>query len=57
MTRVMTIKELVLWELNRQLAEEGSEVRVVSQRPQPQLATSEGVVVPMRAIQPEERLV
>jgi hypothetical protein len=43
--RTLTLKELVLEELNRQLAEEGRDVCVVTERPKPQLAASEGEVV------------
>jgi hypothetical protein len=42
MTRIVTLKELVLEELNRQLAEEGRDVRVFDERPRPQLATRDG---------------
>jgi hypothetical protein len=35
--RTMTLKELVFEELNRQLAEEGRDVRVVAERPKPRL--------------------
>jgi hypothetical protein len=51
--RTMTLKELVLEELNRQLAEEGRDVRVVAERPRPRLATKEGEVVELR---PSEQL-
>jgi hypothetical protein len=47
--RTITLKELVLEELNRQLAEEGRDVRVVAERPQPTLVAEGGVVVPLRA--------
>ena len=45
MIRTVTLKELVFEELNRQLAEEGRDVRVVAERPRPQLAAREGQVV------------
>jgi hypothetical protein len=38
MIRTITLKELVLEELNRQLAAEGRDVRVVAERPKPRLA-------------------
>jgi hypothetical protein len=43
--RLVTIRELVIEELNQQLADEGRDVRVMTERPRPQLAVSEGVVV------------
>jgi hypothetical protein len=53
MMRTMTMKELVLEELNRQLAEEGRDVRVVAERPKPQLATQGGEVIELRPEQQE----
>jgi hypothetical protein len=50
----MTLKELVLEELNRQLAEEGRDVRVVAERPRPWLATDEGEVVELRRAEQQE---
>jgi hypothetical protein len=47
MMRTLTLKELVFEKLNRQLAEEGRDVRVVAERPKPRLVAGE--VVPMRA--------
>jgi hypothetical protein len=52
--RTLTLKELVFEELNRQLAEEGRDVRVVAERPQPRLAADRGEVVPLRAAATEE---
>ena len=43
--RVMTIKELIIEELNKQLAKDG--IQVVGERPAPQLATSDGEVIPL----------
>jgi hypothetical protein len=43
--RTVTLKELVLEELNRQLAEEGRDVCVVAEKPKPRLATEDGKVV------------
>jgi hypothetical protein len=43
--RTMTLKELVLEELNRQLEEEGRDIRVVAHRPRPRLATTSGEVL------------
>jgi hypothetical protein len=37
--RTMTIKEYVLEELNKMLAAEGRDVRIVSERPKPTLVT------------------
>lgn len=51
MTRTVTLKELFLEELNRQLKQEGRDVRVVAERPRPRIATREGEVVQLR---PEE---
>jgi hypothetical protein len=48
MIRTITLKELVLEELNRQLAESGRDVRIVMERPKPTLATAGGEVVEMR---------
>jgi hypothetical protein len=53
--RTMTLKELVFEELNRQLAEEGRDVRVVAERPRPQLVADRGEVVPLRAASTNER--
>ena len=47
MIRTVTLKELVLEELNRQLAEAGRDVRIVPERPKPTLATAGGEVVEM----------
>jgi hypothetical protein len=47
--RTVTLKELVLEEMNRQLAEEGRNVRVVAERPRPRLAALEGEVVQLAA--------
>jgi hypothetical protein len=53
--RTVTLKELVLEEMNRQLAEEGRDVQVVFERPRPQLVADRGeVVVPLRAAATEE---
>jgi hypothetical protein len=52
--RTMTLKELVLEELNRQLAEEGRDVRVVAERPRPCLATDEGEVVELHRAEQRE---
>jgi hypothetical protein len=46
--RAITIQQLVLEELNRQLAQEGREVCVVSERPRPQLVARGGEVIPLR---------
>lgn len=51
MMRTITLKELVLEELNRQLAESGRDVRIVSERPKPALVGGE--VVEMRKPQPQ----
>jgi hypothetical protein len=51
MMRTITLKELVLEELNRQLAETGRDVRIVSERPKPTLVG--GDVVEMRKPQPQ----
>jgi hypothetical protein len=45
MTRTITLKELVLEELNRQLAEEGRDVKVLAERPRPALVAERGRVV------------
>ena len=45
--RTMTIKEYVLEELNRMLAAEGKNVRIVSERPRPRLIADEGKIVKM----------
>jgi hypothetical protein len=37
MMRTITLKELVLEELNRQLAADGRDARVVAERPRPRL--------------------
>src|SRR5215467_4597261 len=42
---VMTVKQFVLEEINRMLAKEGRNVRIVAERPKPQLAASDGQVV------------
>jgi hypothetical protein len=42
--RTLTLKELVFEELNRQLEEEGRDVRVVAERPRPRLVAE---VVPL----------
>jgi hypothetical protein len=47
MFRTITMRELVLEELNRQLEEEGRDVRVVSERPKPRLV--KGEVVQLRS--------
>jgi hypothetical protein len=49
MMRTITLRELVLEELNRQLAEEGRDVRVVAERPKPQL------VAEVVELKPKER--
>jgi hypothetical protein len=50
--RTITLKELVFEELNRQLAEEGRDVRVVAERPRPRLVAERVAdVVPLRANQ------
>ena len=41
----MTIQEFFLEELNRMLAEEGRDVRIVTERPKPKLAAERGQVV------------
>jgi hypothetical protein len=41
----VTLKELVLEELNRQLVEDGRDICVVATRPKPRLAANEGTVV------------
>jgi hypothetical protein len=46
--RTVTLKEFVLEEFNRMLAEEGREVRIVAERPGPKLATESGRVVELR---------
>jgi hypothetical protein len=48
MIRMVTLKELVLEELNRQLAASGRDVRIVSERPKPALAAVGGEVIEMR---------
>ena len=52
MTRTITLKELVLEELNRQLAEAGRDVRVVSERPKPTLVSN---VVELRREEAKEQ--
>jgi hypothetical protein len=42
---VMTVKQFVLEEINRMLAKEGRNVRIVDERPKPHLATSDGRVI------------
>jgi hypothetical protein len=37
--RTVTLKEFVIEEFNRMLAEEGRDVRIVTERPRPKLAT------------------
>ena len=44
--RTVTIKEFVLEELNRMLAEEGRDVRIVEERPRPKLV---GEVIELKA--------
>lgn len=46
--RTITLKELVLEELNRQLVAEGRDVQVVAERPKPQLAAQQGELVQLR---------
>lgn len=45
--RSITLKELVLEELNRQLKQEGRDIQVVAERPRPQLVAQNGEVVRM----------
>jgi hypothetical protein len=45
---MLTLKELVLEELNRQLAEDGRDVCVVAERPRPRLATVRGEIVQLK---------
>jgi hypothetical protein len=55
MMRTITLKELVFEELNRQLAEEGRDVRVVAERPQPRLVAERvAEIVPLRAASTRE---
>ena len=39
MMRMLSLRELVFEELNRQLEEEGRDVRVVAERPRPRLVS------------------
>jgi hypothetical protein len=48
MMRTITLKELVLEELNRQLADAGRDVRVVAERPKPRLVAKRGEVVELQ---------
>jgi hypothetical protein len=48
MMRTITLKELVLEELNRQLEQEGRDVRVVAERPKPWLAAKRAEVVELQ---------
>jgi hypothetical protein len=48
MIRTLTLREFMLEELNRQLAEDGRDVRIVAERPKPTLATAYGEVIEMR---------
>ena len=55
MTRIMTIKEYLLEELNRRLRERGEDIELVysHDRPKPQLAAQEGKVVQLKEQQNE----
>jgi hypothetical protein len=55
MVRTLTLKELVFEELNRQLAQEGRDVRVVAERPKPRLAAKQGEVVKLRKVAEVDR--
>ena len=57
MTRVMTVKEYLLEELNRRARERGEDIELVfeHERPRPRLATQEGEVVELHRQEKEAR--
>ena len=55
MTRVLTIKEYLLEELNRRAKERGEDIELVFERPQPRLATKHGEVMPLKGRADAER--
>jgi hypothetical protein len=48
MTKVMTITEYLLEELNRRARERGEDIELVFEHPRPKLATRDGEVVELR---------
>ena len=48
MTRVLTIKEYLLEELNRRARERGEDVELVFEKPKPRLAARQGEVLQLR---------
>jgi hypothetical protein len=52
--RTMTLKEFLLEEINRDLREEGRDIQIVFERPQPRLVVEHAEVVPFRTASTSE---